>query len=148
MQGIHQLIYTSAATGDFTQAELHTLLQIARRNNHRLGVTGILVYCNRTFFQVLEGPQSAVDSIYAKIAQDPRHKHLRIIARSNVARGDFGDWSMGFVTDTATQAKTEGLNAFLTKNFSLRTFTESPTQARSLLVSFRLGNWRDAVEIK
>jgi hypothetical protein len=39
-------------------------LEVSQRNNDRDVITGILLYNDRTFFQVLEGKQSAVEDCY------------------------------------------------------------------------------------
>ena len=49
------LIYASVATHDYAENELDTILETAVRNNARLEVTGLLLYSNRRFLQVLEG---------------------------------------------------------------------------------------------
>ena len=48
-------IYASASTVSFTKDEITELLAIAQRNNGALGVTGMLLYEDGSFFQVLEG---------------------------------------------------------------------------------------------
>jgi len=51
-----QLIYVSAATNRFNPAELRELLRLARLKNQQLDVTGMLLYHEGSFLQVLEGP--------------------------------------------------------------------------------------------
>ena len=55
---MHQLVYVSAATHAFTKSELLELLNKARANNQRLGITGLLLFKDGDFIQLLEGDKS------------------------------------------------------------------------------------------
>ncbi len=59
MEMLIHLIYTSAATTEPSTAALVDILSASRRNNSRVSVTGMLLYTQDTFFQVLEGPAPA-----------------------------------------------------------------------------------------
>lgn len=47
--------------------------------NHRLHVTGALLFTGRSFAQYLEGPADAVDALQG-IVDDLRHENIRTIA--------------------------------------------------------------------
>ncbi|HEY9034951.1 MAG TPA: BLUF domain-containing protein [Pseudomonadales bacterium] len=91
-----QLIYLSNSTQFDSNDKLQELLKVARRNNSRLGVTGMLLYHEGTFLQVLEGEEAVVDALYARIKQDDRHRACMKVARVSVDAREFGNWSMGF----------------------------------------------------
>jgi hypothetical protein len=59
-----QLVYASAAAVPFTIAQLESLLTKARRKNSLCDVTGMLLYHEGSFFQVLEGPEAAVRKVF------------------------------------------------------------------------------------
>lgn len=134
-------IYASAAARTFKLSELAELLQAARSTNERLGMTGMLLYAEGSFFQVLEGPAAAVDALFARIESDPRHEQVTLIIREPITRRTFADWTMGF--DTATRKELDdlsGVNDFLG---SARSFTEiDASRAHKLLAGFRDGRWR------
>ncbi len=46
--------------------------------------------------QVLEGPKEAVETLYARIEQDPRHKDVHIVYAQECSAPAFETWSMGF----------------------------------------------------
>lgn len=52
---MYHLIYTSYAIEPFDEAKLIELLKKARENNRLLDITGMLLYVNGKFMQVLEG---------------------------------------------------------------------------------------------
>ena len=134
-------IYASAATPRLPISELTELMHAARRRNEQLDVTGMLLYTEGSFFQVLEGPAGAVDALFARIAADPRHEQVTQIIREPIMRRAFPGWSMGF--DTATRAELDSLahvNDFLG---SARSFVEIDAgRAHKLLAGFRDGRWR------
>lgn len=90
------LIYGSSSTDRFSEADLVPLLQQAREKNQRLNVTGMLLYRDGNFLQVLEGERETVDSLYETIARDPRHRSLLVFLKRPITQRQFSDWQMGF----------------------------------------------------
>lgn len=93
---IHHLIYLSQATIPFDEAQLAYLLAQARQYNAAHELTGILLYGNDQFFQVLEGEAAAVHALYAHICQDSRHRNVMTYADKPIAARAFTDWSMAY----------------------------------------------------
>jgi hypothetical protein len=86
---MHHIIYLSWATTPLTTTQLHTLLTSARRRNTELAVTGVLLYGNEQFLQVLEGEEEVVQQVYAQIRQDARHRNILTFANKPVAARAF-----------------------------------------------------------
>jgi hypothetical protein len=51
------------------------------------------------FAQVLEGPQTAVEALYARIASDPRHDGLTLDQTGPVGGPLFSKWAMAVVAE-------------------------------------------------
>jgi fibrillarin-like rRNA methylase len=51
---MYQLMYTSEPTVEFSSQGIRELLAIARARNKISLITGMLVFCDRQFLQVLE----------------------------------------------------------------------------------------------
>lgn len=49
---------------------------------------------NGRYVQLLEGPEDEVRGLMARIAEDPRHEHVRILAEEAVTARRFPDWAM------------------------------------------------------
>lgn len=90
-------LYASRATTPLTSGVLDTILEQSRRNNPRLGVTGMLCMSDEVFIQVLEGGRDAVCELYKAIATDPRHAHVRLLVYEEITERRFGHWTMGHV---------------------------------------------------
>ncbi len=94
---MHQIVYTSSARQEFSAADLQKLLVAARMRNKAVGVTGMLVFHDGAFLQALEGEKRAVNEIFARIHNDPRHGDLVVLHRGpGPEQRVFGEWSMGF----------------------------------------------------
>jgi Sensors of blue-light using FAD len=90
------LIYMSSATQLMNNDELLELLNTSRKNNSEKNLTGMLLYGEGAFVQVLEGEDDMVESTYEIIKADPRHKNLIQIISGKIDKRIFPDWSMGF----------------------------------------------------
>ncbi|MEO3405897.1 BLUF domain-containing protein [Mucilaginibacter sp. CAU 1740] len=97
------LIYLSTAVNLFNQDQLEELLKKSRANNAEKSVSGMLLYYDGSFIQVLEGNAADVDSVYDVIKADKRHKNLIKIAEGEHDERAFAAWSMGFRRGTATE---------------------------------------------
>lgn len=95
-QSLVQLIYVSMAQHEFDDDVLDAILASSVRHNTHQQITGMLIYAEGNFLQVLEGPPVAVDDTMARIAADPRHCDLMVLGRLQVVQRDFEQWSMGF----------------------------------------------------
>jgi hypothetical protein len=92
---VHQLLYHSRATGQPTQQELDGLLDWSQRYNNAHDISGLLLYSEGRYVQVLEGPETAVEDLYAHIQRDTRHNHVETVSRGPGPRR-FAEWSMDF----------------------------------------------------
>jgi hypothetical protein len=140
MPGLIHCIYTSTATSELTSEQLVTLLQQVRTLNQSHGITGMLLYSERNFFQVLEGPVDVVDQCYARIALDPRHARVTQIIREAITQRTFADWTMGFAEiDSSDLREIDGMNDFFAARSCLDAIDAG--RAKKLLAAFAAGRW-------
>jgi hypothetical protein len=139
-----QRIYTSVAKRVFETDELAELLKVARENNAKLGLTGVLLHAEGTFFQVLEGPADIVDRLYEKLEGDPRHGQVTLIVREPIPRRYFEDWTMGFYKVSREElAGIAGVNDFFGKDRAVTSIDAG--RAKKLLAAFREGSWHKKI---
>ena len=135
------IIYTSTANQDFQLADLVPILAAARSKNAQLSVTGMLLYVQGSFFQVLEGEETTLMELFAVIAADPRHQNVTRIIQEPIAQRVFSDWAMGLVqADTAELERIDGINDYFRQGGSLTDL--KPGRAKKLLSAFAQGRWR------
>ena len=89
-----RLIYASRATNPMGAGDMAALLDAASEFNRGIGITGMLAFDQASFLQVLEGGAQSVNSLYNRIARDPRHRHLTLLAYGEVVEREFADWGM------------------------------------------------------
>jgi hypothetical protein len=94
--GVYQLIYESSAARSFSEDEIKVLLDSSRRSNELKGITGILLYRQGQFTQVLEGEEQAVKMLYDKISRDPRHTRVKVRLEQFIPNRSFPNWSMAY----------------------------------------------------
>ncbi|TQV83197.1 BLUF domain-containing protein [Denitrobaculum tricleocarpae] len=93
---IYQLMYYSTARKEQSDAELRDILEASRRGNRQRQITGLLLYGDGVFFQVLEGSEVDVKALYDKIGADDRHHSILHAAAREVPERSFADWAMGY----------------------------------------------------
>ena len=109
-------------------AEVDDILRVSRANNASADLTGLLIHDQRRFFQVIEGDPVRVGATRLRIADDPRHTDLRLLASRRVDFRLFSNWRMkdavfedgratitsrlGEIEDLALDARVEALQDF------------------------------------
>lgn len=93
---VYHLCYLSTANDNLSLNDFKDILISAQARNEECGVTGILIYCNKHFFQILEGKKEDVVSIYENILVDYRHDNLIKLQEGYIPKRQFEKWSMAF----------------------------------------------------
>jgi len=134
----HELIYTSCATHEMDETNLTELLQQSREKNIRLNITGLLVYGNREFIQLLEGHKTEIFSLYDTIVKDDRHQQVELLWDSEIENRSFMDWSMAFLNvNTVDKIKLKAYSTFLQEGVSSLHLTGNKSIGRRLLIGMR-----------
>jgi hypothetical protein len=94
---LYRLAYISSSIYLLPQEDLKNILAVSRRNNATDGITGLLLYHDGNFFQILEGPKDAVLACYRRIENDPRHKGCITLISEEARNRRFADWDMAYV---------------------------------------------------
>lgn len=97
---LHRVIYVSASPSLLPGADVAELLEGSRRRNAAINVTGLLLYHEGSFLQILEGPVEAVTRLYGTIRNDTRHRQIITLWSGAVKERVFADWRMGFARIT------------------------------------------------
>ncbi len=84
----YAICYVSTASNDLEEQEIHQLLEETEENNNRRNLTGILLFSEGNFFQVLEGEEDIVRGIFRQIQDDPRHHNILKIFSRKIDEGE------------------------------------------------------------
>jgi len=123
--------YISRMAEGLSPDDVNQLVARAEANNREQGITGILMSAGGLFFQVIEGPDAAIDRVYAAIAQDARHTDLLLVGyEPDVDRRLFPDWSLGKIDlDDAADTRLAPLRDMLEVIVAQHDLTEKLTGA-------------------
>ena len=133
---MHQLVYTSTAQKGLTNDELMTILQTSRENNSQRDITGLLLYKQGRFLQVLEGAQEDLHSLYETIQADERHYNVKLLFEQDTAGREFGEWAMGF-SDSLDTLNAEGVSDFFQEDFTIESLLNDTSRVKAFLHIFR-----------
>jgi hypothetical protein len=137
-QDSYQLVYLSRASHRFSQRDLTDLLAQSRKDNFEVGITGLLLYAEGHFMQLLEGAKDAIESLMERIKRDPRHRDVRVLEEGPVAQRQFSEWSMAFLDFASPQVRAlPGYSAFLESPLAIDDGVDAATRNMRLLHYFK-----------
>lgn len=138
---LRQIIYVSALSDTQGPSCVSDILRESTANNSAIHVSGMLLYVNGSFLQVLEGAHNTLDNLYAKICADPRHTNAIKVLDLEIAERQFQEWSMGHAEVSAIELdRVSGKNDFFSKGHCLTELDSGIV--RRVLTEFRQGKWR------
>ena len=118
--------------------DLLYLLEQSRARNERHGITGMLLYKNGHFMQVLEGDEADVMQVFADIERDKRHKNVDVLRTEYIQHRNFPDWTMGFRNiDKLDLSTVPGFTRLLEHDFNSEFFSEDTVEAHAMLLAFK-----------
>ncbi len=144
MDLVHCIYCSASAKTDLSPIELDALLEECRQNNAKVDVTGMLLYQNGSFFQILEGERAVVATLFKKIEADKRHSRVTKIILEPTSERAFAAWTMGYPRISLKElSEIPGLNDFFIRGRSYLELGEG--RAKTLLAAFQEGRWRVSI---
>ena len=140
---LYHIVYLSASSRLLSDEELDTILATSRANNRARGITGMLLYSDGGFIQVLEGPKPDVMDLYHTIERDARHGRLITLLEGPIEARNFPDWEMGFERVSPEDADLPGFSRFFDDPAPREAFRKALPRPLKLLLSFKENNAPD-----
>jgi len=131
-----RLIYVSSATLPLSSSALDALLEVCRRNNQNDDITGMLLYRDGDFLQILEGKENTVKETYRRITADSRHRGIILLDESPISQREFSEWSMGFRRINSSDIPI-GFMDFFSRGFNAETIADRSSVALQFLLNFK-----------
>jgi hypothetical protein len=101
-----------------------------------IDVTGLLIYSDLHFFQILEGEKKVVLELFSKISNDKRHSDIQILSENNVDVRSFPTWEMAYATPSAKELATwSGLQSTTTVEATLSSLKSEPSRTMGVLLN-------------
>jgi Sensors of blue-light using FAD len=136
---VFQLLYSSTATQDFWPDDLFELVEKSRRKNTEHGLTGMLLFHEGQFLQLLEGPEPAVRNCFAVVERDLRHHLVKVLLTGECEERNFPEWTMGFEQTGDAWNLPPAWSTILEQGLNSSAASEHPSAAKELLLSFHYG---------
>lgn len=89
-----RIVYTSRLSPALGEAEITELIAAAAEFNAAHLITGVIAIESGRVCQVLEGEKAVVDSLYDRIAGDPRHNAVGLLVDALIEDRHFTEWGM------------------------------------------------------
>jgi len=132
------IIYIGSTVKLMTETELADMLIENQQNNRISNITGMLIYAEGTFMQVLEGNEEDVKNACRKMERNTRHKNIIKLAEDHLSKPNFSTWSMAFLA--SNRAVVEKLEGYINPESSSFLNTDSTHAAIVLLKNFAKNN--------
>jgi len=81
----YAISYVSSVNPNLTENDIQEVLHYTRNWNNDHGITGILLFSDGNFFQVLEGETDILKSLLSRIVKDKRHTNKSTICAMQLA---------------------------------------------------------------
>lgn len=95
----YAISYVSTANKDLQEQGVKEIMEKANKFNKLQGITGILLYNERNFFQLIEGEKKAIQDLFRKISEDSRHQDIIQFLENHISRPPFDGYLTDFISD-------------------------------------------------
>jgi hypothetical protein len=128
---LKRIHYISSFVQDMSNDEIKELAREAAKNNAEKDITGVLMAKGGVFFQIIEGPEGNIDSLFTNILKDPRHEKIITLG---IQIGDlkrlFPNWHMKEINlDTTTSERLQPVRAIIDAVHAQSAIIENLTEA-------------------
>ena len=96
----YAISYVSTAHIDLQEQGVKDIMLTANEYNKGKEITGILLYNERNFFQLIEGEKEIIHNLYEKIKKDSRHQDIIKFLEKPVYRNAYDGYLTDFITDS------------------------------------------------
>ncbi|MBO2009880.1 BLUF domain-containing protein [Hymenobacter negativus] len=93
---LHSLRYQSTIVAPIAEEDMRAMLVKARAFNAANQISGMLLYRDGQFVQVLEGEEATIRILYDKILCDPRHTNMQMLEDAPLNHRKFASWTMAY----------------------------------------------------
>ncbi|GJM00501.1 MAG: hypothetical protein DHS20C07_21800 [Methyloligella sp.] len=119
---IRQLLYISSQSKKLNINDVRQIVRKSQKRNKQHNVTGLLLYYEGCFCQVIEGYPKDIEVIFDYISNDHKHRSLITLQDDFVDQRAFKEWTMAFQNinhDELTQNDIEEIKAYISEKFNL-----------------------------
>ncbi|TDN94949.1 FAD-dependent sensor of blue light [Salegentibacter sp. 24] len=94
----YAISYVSTVNPALSESEIQEALDFSKNWNNDNNITGILLYSQGNFFQVLEGEEELLKELFARIKADQRHHNIITIFQKSIPSVTFDGYQTDFIS--------------------------------------------------
>lgn len=94
----YAICYVSNVSIDIDENEVDNILHYSQEKNKEKNITGVLLYSDGNFFQILEGEETKIKNLFSTIKEDSRHKGILTIFKKKIMKFTYDGYVSDFVT--------------------------------------------------
>ena len=93
---MHLIAYISDITEEAGDADavLEDIVRVAKAENPKHVITGVLFFLDGKFLQIIEGEEPELRALMRNIEGDARHRNIEYLVDTPVEKRGFKDWNM------------------------------------------------------
>ncbi len=138
MSGLIHIVYLSYSKKELSESELNGFLASIRRRNEIQNITGLLLYKDGAFIQIIEGERDIILNLFDSISSDSRHSNIVKLIEEPISKRAFPAWAMGFrKLDKQQNVLIPGFSDFMQNEHSKIDYKNCAEAVKHLLYSFR-----------
>jgi hypothetical protein len=95
---MHLITYISDYTGtkETIERDLSAITSVAKSENAKRDISGVLFFYEGKFLQIIEGNQFLLQQLMENIKADKRHENVEILINTTVEHRGFESWNMDY----------------------------------------------------
>jgi len=97
----YAISYVSTAERSLSETEIRQILNDSEINNNKQNITGLLLYSEGNFFQIIEGDQKQIVQLYETIEDDSRHFNVIKLFGKEINKESFDGYKSDFISEDA-----------------------------------------------
>ncbi len=95
----YAIAYISNRSPSVSDKDVDLVLSQADQFNNQNDITGLLVYSDENFFQLIEGEKDKVIQLYKKISKDTRHRNVIKFLEREISNSSYDGYYCDEVND-------------------------------------------------
>ncbi len=127
------ICYVSSENDRMEENHIEILFSQTQRNNTANDISGILLYSQGNFFQVIEGDAITIKELFKKIENDDRHRNLFRVFNREIKQDQYDGYCCDFLTK---HNQSEELNENYYLQFLKNLDHSSQTAVQNILKAF------------
>ena len=97
----YAISYVSTASNSLKFEEIPALLKKSEERNNTRNITGLLLFSEGNFFQVIEGEKEKIKELYMNICEDKRHSNIIKLFETDIEKEAYDGYKSDLVPESA-----------------------------------------------